>query len=824
MDYNVGERGAFIRPQLSFRVSMYNPCMPLPLLWISLAFLAGIVLASVLHMPVIVWLGMFIIGLVVTIAVRRFLPPSFLLRVHTRNFTIRREVILLVLACVPSAFLGASRYQLSVPPQTDTQISWHNDAGYDVLVTATLIEPPDVRDTYSNLRLRVSELDAGKGPFKVHGLILARVATNEVFHYGENLRLRGRLETPPSNEDFSYREYLARQGIRSYMPAADVTVLPGQGGNPALRAVYALKEVSLQNVYRLFLDPEASLLAGILLGVDTGIPARLEQAFNDTGTSHIIAISGFNIAVIAGVFAFVFNRLLGPRRGAVAAFLGIAFYAFFVGADPPVVRAAIMGTVALVGVQVGRRQTGVNTLAFVAALMALWNPFVLWDVGFQLSLLATLGLILYGGSFMNAARTFIERHVHSPEAQRFISPLSEFVLLTLAAQLTTLPIMAYHFRQISLVSPLANALILPAQPAVMVLGGLALMFSLLIYPLGQLLAWAAWPLTSYTIRVVELFAGLPQAVIYLGGFSLGFVVLFYVLLLAVTFAGPNIKDAYNSLKARFHHLWLAPTIAALFICTLLASRAVAARPDGKLHVTFLNVGTADAVLIETPSGGHVLINGGPSTASVSDALGRRLSPIHHELDWLVIAAADEEQVASLPRLLVRFPPENVLLGAPEQASYSSAALMEWLQEKEIPLTRAEQGQALNLGDGAVLKVLDISSRGSTLLLEWDAFRLLLPIGANLDTLAALENGSTVGPVTVLLLAQSGYAPLVPPEWLRNLSPELVVISVAPADRDGLPSPETIDALEGYSVVRTDQNGWIEVVTDGRQMWVRTERQ
>jgi beta-lactamase superfamily II metal-dependent hydrolase len=348
-------------------------------------------------------------------------------------------------------------------------------------------------------------------------------------------------------------------------------------------------------------------------------------------------------------------------------------------------------------------------------------------------------------------------------------------------------------------------------------------FSLLVYPLGQLIAWAAWPLTAYTIRVVEFFAGLPQAVIYLGSLSLGVVALFYIMLLGVTFAGANLKNAYGWLKTRFPHLPLALIVVVLFICTLFALRLAAAAPDGRLHVTFLDVGSADALLIETPSGGHVLINGGPSAASSSDALGRRLSPIDHRLDWLIIASTDEHQVASLPRLLPRFPPREVLLGAPEQASFSSAALMEMVKAREIPLTRAEQGQVLNLGDGAMLKVMHVSSRGATLLLEWNSFRLLLPIGANLDTLAALENGGAVGPVNALLLGQGGYAPLAPPEWLQNLNPQLVVISVATADRDGLPDPETLDALEGFSVLRTDQNGWIEIVTDGAHMWVSSER-
>ena len=295
---------------------MYNPCMTLPLLWISLALMAGMVLASVIHAHVLLWLLLTLLGLFSIYPAYRLVPAVIPLRAGRAGLDLRRAAVVLAVVVVAGVFLGALLFQLNVPPRSEDQIAFYNDAAYDVLVTGTLLEPPDVRDTYSNLRLQARELDAGKGPVTVRGLLLARIPTSEDLHYGDSVRLRGRLETPPSGEDFSYREYLARRGIRSYMPSASVTLLPGQGGNPGLRLVYAWKEASLRNVYRLFLDPEASLLAGILLGVDTGLPARLRQAFNDTGTAHIIAISGFNIAVIAGVLSFVFNRLLGARLGA----------------------------------------------------------------------------------------------------------------------------------------------------------------------------------------------------------------------------------------------------------------------------------------------------------------------------------------------------------------------------------------------------------------------------------------------------------------------------------------------------------------------------
>jgi competence protein ComEC len=125
--------------------------------------------------------------------------------------------------------------------------------------------------------------------------------------------VRGKLKTPPQNEDFSYRDYLAAQHIHSYMSSAEVTILPGRGGNLISTALYEFKEKALANIYRLFPDPESSLMAGILLGVDTGLRQELQQAFKNTGTAHIIAISGFNISIIAALFVF-FSRFLGAAN------------------------------------------------------------------------------------------------------------------------------------------------------------------------------------------------------------------------------------------------------------------------------------------------------------------------------------------------------------------------------------------------------------------------------------------------------------------------------------------------------------------------------
>jgi len=786
----------------------------LPLMWFSLAFLAGIILARFVPVRTFIWIALVVVSIFLVIVSQILvprLPESFPL--HPFAF------VLLCAFC-----LGAVRYQLSIPRFDAFHIAFYNDREYDLLITGTLVEPPDYRDNYTNLRLDVSEVDTGDGDLPANGLLLARVSNNQVFHYGDIVRLRGKLKTPPENEDFSYRDYLAGQHIHSYMTSAEVTILPGRGGNPISAALYRLKERSLENIYRLFPDPESSLLAGILLGVDTGLTRELQQAFKNTGTAHIIAISGFNISIIAGLFFVFFSRFLGPRRGTLLAVAGIIFYTILVGAGAAVVRAAIMGSLALFARQVGRRQFALNTLLAVALLMCLWNPLYIWDVGFQLSFFATLGLILYAEPFSQFANRIISRLFPASAAEKMAELFSEFVLLTFAAQLTTIPIMAYHFKQISLVSFLANPFILPAQPAVMILGGLAVLLSLVWFPLGQLAGWVAWPFVVYTIRMVEIFDSIPHGTIALGSSSIWVVILFYAVLFGVTFGGASLKAWFQSSKRDQVSVPAGTGLIVLVLALLLVWRAAASVPDRYLHVTFLDVGSAEAVLIKTPTGKHVLINGGPSVTTLSDELGRRLPTFNRKLDWLIVAGTEEDDVAAIPRVIERYPPDAVLWSGNIEASFSAGVLNEYLSVSDIPVANAEPEQTLELGDGATLRALTIGPRGAILLIEWKNFRALLPVGMSFEALDELRAGADVGPVNVLSLADAGYSASNPPEWIANLNPELVLLNVDAADKNGMPDADVLESVEGYDLLRTDQNGWVEITTDGQRMWVNVERE
>lgn len=203
----------------------------------------------------------------------------------------------------------------------------------------------------------------------------------------------------------------------------------------------------------------------------------------------------------------------------------------------------------------------------------------------------------------------------------------------------------------------------------------------------------------------------------------------------------------------------AVVLSIMGVLTVLAWQQGFRTPDGLLHMTVLDVSTGtqsgDAILIQTPSGRFLLINGGPSRRALSDSLGRRMPSFHRKLDYLLVGSVREEHLAALPRIIERYPPSEGIWAGREQASRSAYFLYEGLVESGIPITTAETGQFIDLGEGAQLQVIAASRRGAIYLLEWDRFRVLLPMGPSFDDFENFYYGRAVGQVTVLLLADSG---------------------------------------------------------------------
>ena len=228
---------------------------------------------------------------------------------------------------------GAARFQLSYEPIDATHVAYYN-ATPDVTLTGVVTEEPSLRATRTHLTLTAEQLRLPDGEIiAVRGQVLIYAPRYTEVQYGDRVAATGLPETPPVYADFSYRDVLARRQIYTLMHNPEITVLAAHQANPALELLYRFKAHALQRLLVTQPEPQASLLAGILLGVETGIPEALQEAFAVTGTSHIVAISGANLTLVAGIFAALARRIGGRKRELALTVTAVWLYTLLVGAE-----------------------------------------------------------------------------------------------------------------------------------------------------------------------------------------------------------------------------------------------------------------------------------------------------------------------------------------------------------------------------------------------------------------------------------------------------------------------------------------------------------
>jgi competence protein ComEC len=427
---------------------------------------------------------------------------------------------------VLSLTLGLLRYNLAVGSTAPGFLETYVGRG-DVTLRGLVVNEP-VEGPKSSLRVSINEVKTAESWTPLSGQAVVYPGGYVGARYGDLLEITGKLEQPGGDQGSDYANYLARQGVEAVVWYPRLKVVASNQAGPIYGPIYALRG-RVEEVLKASLpDPEASVLVGLLTGKRSSIPASLTAAFASTGTSHILAISGWNITIVGGVLLLAGRRFLG-RRAIFVAILGLILYSVFVGGSPSVVRAAVMGLLYFVATLYGRRADALTSLLLAGALMSLWDPFVLWDVGFQLSFLATLGLIVL-------VPTLDRLLVRLP---RF---LAESLSVTLAAQLLTMPLIAVYFSQVSLVAPLANFLVLPALPTVMLLGALTALAGLAFPPLGVAIGWLTWLVVTYVARTVELASQLPAATLSLEAVPLPAIWVYYFVL-ALVLIGLNWRPA-----------------------------------------------------------------------------------------------------------------------------------------------------------------------------------------------------------------------------------------------------------------------------------------
>ncbi len=408
-------------------------------------------------------------------------------------------------------FLGAWRFNLATPILDDYNLAFYNNS--QIEFSGQILTEPEITEKNIKLKIKAQELFSTSGKKEIAGKILVNVEKYGLdWQDGDNVFIRCKIEPPgviksddEYKKDFDYGKYLLVEHIRSvcYQPLVIKKINEQENKNILIKINRAL--IKARQKFKTIIDtnlslPASGLLNAMLLNYRREITPELSLAFNKTGLTHIIAISGLNITLIATMLFELFVAL-GVKRKKVfwLAMLILTIYVLMIGAPASAARALIMSGIFLYALSSGRLSFAFNALMLAAVILLLINPYALiYDIGFQLSFLAVWGLMLFYEKISDWLKFFPDKF-----------QIRSLLTMTLAAQILTLPVIIYYFGRVSLIAPVANILVVPVL-SIMTLAGFALIGAGLIFGhLAFIVGIVLHVIMSYIIKVVEILSLIP---------------------------------------------------------------------------------------------------------------------------------------------------------------------------------------------------------------------------------------------------------------------------------------------------------------------------
>ncbi len=649
---------------------------------------------------------------------------------------------------------------------------------------------------------------------KISGKTLVTLSSEEgdfsSLNIGDRYKITGKLRTPfraTNPSQFDYSKYLRNFSIYTtfYANLEDSQKIE----KPLTKKWKFLQELNnvrnriLQTHARYLQSPNLEILGGIVFGDDAVAPPDyIKNSFVNSGLLHILAASGMNVAFIYGFWYFILRKLRVPFRiTVISGMVVVILYTLMTGLGPSLIRAALMLIFILIGKLIDRDAHSVSLLSLVAALMLLYNPAYINDVGFQLSFLVTFGILISAEAVINKFKN-----------SKIPDWLSAGILIPVIAQVWVAPIQMFYFNTFSTYSVLANVSIMPFL-SVISFGGFISSVLAVFTPVAKYVCAAGDFVLKYfldaLVWISNFYSNLPHSMITTTHPAIYQIVLYYVIVLFITYM---FKKGFSK-KGIF---------TAIILCIILLLTTISI-PDKNLEIISFDVQNADAFLIKTPENKYFIIDTGKSAYKSGSSQAKIIILKYlkdrgiKNIEGLIITHFDNDHSGGAVDLINNLNVKNVYINSYSNNSYTSKKIYKTLKEKGINTHLAKNNNEIYKETNLAFKTFkaemqDDNENSIITLLKYKNFDTLFTGDAGIEAFNTVKKDIPHN-IEVLKVGHHGARGVVDEKMLEHLNTQVSIISTG-LNTFGHPNKGTLDILRKTYVYRTDRNNSVKISTDG----------
>ncbi len=666
------------------------------------------------------------------------------------------------------------------------------------VITGKIISEPEESGSKTSFILKTTKIN----DTDTKGNILVNYYAEENnFSYGDIVEITGKFfrpDTPSVPGTFDYKKYLFRKRIYALLSVYQKNDIRIIGKNPFFiwQVALNLRQQILDAYKKNLLPQQAAVLSGITIGERSGLTTYIQKIFIDAGVMHVLVVSGSNVAFVAVIFFWIFRSILRLKKKISLCLLIpiILLYAMITGANPPVLRATIMTLIVIFALLLSRNADIYQGIFLAALIILIYNPLTLFEAGFQMSFVATLGIIYFFPIFQSVMK------IH--KLPKFFNWFLSVFLASFSAQIAIVPLMAYYFNKVSIIALVSNLVILP-MIGISLGAGFALYFASLI---GTQLLFIVSKLTGGVVSLitylVDMFANVPYSTIRIPTPSIYFILLFYIIIVGL----PKIKN----------YIWKRVIILSFGILIFLPVLNYFSKNKRNLEITFIDVGLGDAVYCGFPDGSNMLVDGGGDWGAKYDIGETVISPFLWnkgimKIDTVILTHPHINHFQGLIAVCNNFKIKKFITTGEISKEDEYLELMKILRKKKIIMEKFSAGEHFNIGNISVdvlnpEKILPNTDDNSIVMkLSYNDFSILFCGDITRKTQNILTEKNIDS--TVLFVPSHGKKKLLL-DFLLTISPEYAIIST------DMPASSVLEQLNWCKLFTTSASGTLTVYTDG----------